>query len=82
MWINPDGEIRGTDIENILTQLPWILWDGDRVLIDHHEQTAVMTLELHPLLKRANVIPDMKVIGRLNAGDKEWRHSKKERTHK
>ena len=48
-WIDANGEMVA-ETSKILCRRGGILGDGNRVKIDHHEDAAMMTLELYPLL--------------------------------
>ena len=50
-------------------QLLRLLIDGDGVQIDDAEDALVVVLDLDPVLQRAQIIADVQIAGRLDAGE-------------
>ena len=56
------------DLQDLGAQLGGILVDRDGVQIDDAENTLVVVLDIHPVLERAQIVADVQIAGRLDAG--------------
>src|SRR5689334_4906009 len=68
LGVDAGGDIRGGDLARRMAQLRRVLRLGQRVQIDDAEDALVIVLQRDPVADRAEIIAEMKIAGRLNAG--------------
>src|SRR6185312_2624606 len=68
LGIDAGGDIRRRDLARRLAQLVGILRLGQRVQIDDTEDAVVIVLQRDPVADRAEIITEMQIAGRLDAG--------------
>jgi segregation and condensation protein A len=66
--IKANSEKDGGDVEGPGSQFGWVLRDGQRVEIHHHVEAVVLVLVRNPPPERAQVVAQVNVSGRLDAG--------------
>ena len=67
-WVDSDRQQHARQLLNLGVQLLRILIDRDRVQIDDAVDAIVVILNLGPVLQRAQIIPDVRAAGGLDAG--------------
>jgi hypothetical protein len=67
--INPGGQIEHCYLTALLVQFRRVLGHGQGVQIDHTEDIVIFMLLRHPIFYRPQVIADMQISRRLDAGE-------------
>ncbi len=67
--IDARGQKQRGDLQDLGAQLGRLLINRDGVQIDDAEDALVVVLDLDPVLQRAQIISDVQIAGRLNAGE-------------
>src|SRR5207248_1993833 len=68
LGVDAGGDIGGGDLARRLAQLVGVLRLGQRVQIDNAEDAVVIVLQRDPVADRAEIIAEMQIAGRLDAG--------------
>ena len=66
--IDAGGEERSRHLAGVVLQLARVLPDRDGVQVDDAEQAIVVVLQLHEALDGAEIVAEMEIAGRLDAG--------------
>ena len=66
--VDPGGEEGGRPLAGLLAQFGGVLPDGDRVHVDHAVEALEPILQPDPVAQRAEVVAEVQVARRLDAG--------------
>src|SRR6516225_10454498 len=66
--VDPRGDVGGRHLTRRGAQLGWILRQGQGVQVDDAENAVVVVLQGDPVADGAEIVAEMQVAGRLNAG--------------
>ena len=66
------GKIHRQQLARATSQLSRNLTHGDRMQVDHAENTIVFLLQRYPIAQRAEIIADRDLTGRLHAGKDDF----------
>src|SRR5205814_7803329 len=74
--VEPGGEEGGRDLAGLVAQLRRVLPGGDGVHVDDAIEAVELVLQLHPVADGTEIVAEMQVAGRLDAGEDavDWSH--------
>src|SRR6185437_5421328 len=77
--IKAGGKVYGEKIGDVLRELFWILWFGDRMEVGDEEKAMIIdgVLKVHEIAERPEIIAEMELPAWLDARDKYRFHIKK-----
>ena len=68
LGVDAGGDIGGGHLAGRLAQFARVLRQGQRVQVDDAEDAVVIVLQRDPVADRAEIIAEMQIAGRLDAG--------------
>jgi hypothetical protein len=69
LGVDAGGDVGGRDLARLRLQGGRVLPDRDRMQIDDAEHAVIAVLQPHPVADRAEIVAEMHVLGRLDAGE-------------
>ena len=76
LGIDAGGQVERGHLLDLGAQLGGVLVERDGVQVDDAEDALVVVLDAHPILERSQVISDVKISGRLHAGEDSCFHGR------